>query len=564
MAIIGVDLGTTNSLVTVWQNDKCVVIPNSFGEELTPSVVSIGDDGEILIGQIAKERLISHPNLTINSFKRYMGTDKEIKLGDRTFRAEELSSFVLRKLKSDAEEYLKEEVTEAVISVPAYFNDYQRSATKIAGQLAGLKVERIVNEPSAAALAYKIDRNENELNFLVFDIGGGTLDISVIEIFDNIIEVTAVSGDNHLGGDEFNNIILEYFLNSNNLTKEQLGDKKVASLKKSAEKCKFELTADENVIVSMSIIYKYKEYTSYIDNKKLIELSKGIFARINKPFNKVLRDSQKTIDGIDEIILVGGSSKMPIIKAYVEHLCHKKPLCNIDPDKLVAVGVGIQAGIKERDLNIKDILLTDVCPFSLGIETVSDGLLDSEFSPIIERNSVLPTSISRIYTTVSNYQTSIRIGVYQGESLDLSKNIKLGEFFVDVPPAPAGNEYVEVRFTYDLNGILEVETKVLSNNNVKKEVIISKGVRLTQEEIEEKLKSLSKLKINPRDTDKSKMLKAIGERLFEESYGTIRNEVLSLLKYYGNALDTHDIIKMNKAYNTVMDRFKEIDSKWGK
>lgn len=559
MAIIGIDLGTTNSLVAVCIDNKCEVIPNSFGEELTPSVVSIDDDGSILVGKIAKERLISHPELTASSFKRYMGTDKKIKLGDRFFRAEELSSFVLKKLKEDAEKYLNEEVTEAVISVPAYFNDYQRSATKAAGELAGLKVERLINEPSAAALAYKIDKNKNECNFLVFDIGGGTLDISVIEIFENVIEVTSVAGDNHLGGDDFNNAIVEDFLRCNNLNKNNIDQKKLAVLKKSAESCKFELTKDENAVVNLSMTIDDKEYSSYVSNKKIIDISCELFARIEEPFTKALRDSNKTIDDIDDVILVGGSSKMPVIRAYVKHLFKREPLIDIDPDQIVGYGAGIQAGIKERNINVKDILLTDVCPFSLGIATVGDEILENKFSAIIDRNSILPTSIAQIYTTTYDFQEIIKIEVYQGESLDITNNIKLGEFDVKVPKNIKGKELVEVRFTYDINGILEVQTTVLSNNDIKKQVIVSKGSRLTKEEINKKLKELSKYKLNNKDTDESKMLIAVGERLFEEASGEIRNRISYLLSYYSEMLKTHDFIKIKKAYNDIMMEFKQID-----
>ncbi|MBQ0136318.1 MAG: Hsp70 family protein, partial [Oscillospiraceae bacterium] len=318
MAIIGIDLGTTNSLVAAFRNGKSELIPNSFGEFLTPSCVGLDDDGEkILVGKIAKDRLISHPNLTVSSFKRFMGTDKKIIVGERVFTAPELSSFVIRQLKDDAEAYLGEPVDEAVISVPAYFDDNGRNATKMAGELAGLRVERIINEPSAASLAYRKDADE-DATFLVCDLGGGTFDVSVVDAFDNIIEITSVAGDNHLGGDDWNIAIAQYFCDENNLKVDELSNETKAIILKQAEMCKIALNTSEPVIMSVSI--GEDTYMASLTNKKLVEISAGLFKRIEQPIRHALYDASMTVKDIDYVVMVGGSSKMHTVSKYIEQL----------------------------------------------------------------------------------------------------------------------------------------------------------------------------------------------------------------------------------------------------
>ena len=522
MAIVGIDLGTTNSLICVFRNGKSELIPNSFGEFLTPSCVGIDDDGEqVLVGKIAKDRLISHPDLTVSSFKRFMGTDKKLVVGDKVFTAPELSSFVIRQLKEDAEAYLGEEVEEAVISVPAYFDDNGRNATKMAGELAGLRVERIINEPSAAALAYRKDDDE-DATFLVCDLGGGTFDVSVVDAFDNIIEIAAVAGDNHLGGDDWNIAIAQYFCDENGFKVDELSSETKAIILKQAEMCKIALNNSEPIIMSVSI--GEDSYMASLTGKKLVEISASLFKRIEEPIRRALHDASMTVNDIDYVVMVGGSSKMLTVSKYIEQLVGREMKANIDPDKVVGIGAGVVAGIKSRDEDIKDTILTDVCPFTLGTNIINYAKRDDPlFSPIIERNSVLPTSHMERYYTVSDKQDKMVFKIYQGENMYCRDNTLLGDIEIKVPKNKAGEECCDVRFTYDINGILEVDVQCVSTGETKNKVILNKNIKLTDEEIAVKQKELQKLKILPRDEEENKAIIARAERLYEEAFGEFRD-----------------------------------------
>ena len=522
MAIVGIDLGTTNSLVCIFRNGKSELIPNSFGEFLTPSCVGIDDDGEkILVGKIAKDRLISHPDMTVSSFKRFMGTDKKLIVGEKVFTAPELSSFVIRQLKEDAEAYLGEEVSEAVISVPAYFDDNGRNATKMAGELAGLRVERIINEPSAAALAYRKDDDE-DATFLVCDLGGGTFDVSVVDAFDNIIEIAAVAGDNHLGGDDWNIAIAQYFCDENGFKVDELSSETKAIILKQAEMCKIALNNSEPIIMSVSI--GEDSYMASLTGKKLVEISASLFKRIEEPIRRALHDASMTVNDIDYVVMVGGSSKMLTVSKYIEQLVGREMKANIDPDKVVGIGAGVVAGIKSRDEDIKDTILTDVCPFTLGTNIINYAKRDDPlFSPIIERNSVLPTSHMERYYTVSDKQDKMVFKIYQGENMYCRDNTLLGDIEIKVPKNKAGEECCDVRFTYDINGILEVDVQCVSTGETKNKVILNKNIKLTDEEIAVKQKELQKLKILPRDEEENKAIIARAERLYEEAFGEFRD-----------------------------------------
>lgn len=522
MAIVGIDLGTTNSLICVFRNGKSELIPNSFGEFLTPSCVGIDDDGEqVLVGKIAKDRLISHPDLTVSSFKRFMGTDKKLVVGDKVFTAPELSSFVIRQLKEDAEAYLGEEVEEAVISVPAYFDDNGRNATKMAGELAGLRVERIINEPSAAALAYRKD-DDGDATFLVCDLGGGTFDVSVVDAFDNIIEIAAVAGDNHLGGDDWNIAIAQYFCDENGFKVDELSSETKAIILKQAEMCKIALNNSEPIIMSVSI--GEDSYMASLTGKKLVEISASLFKRIEEPIRRALHDASMTVNDIDYVVMVGGSSKMLTVSKYIEQLVGREMKANIDPDKVVGIGAGVVAGIKSRDEDIKDTILTDVCPFTLGTNIINYAKRDDPlFSPIIERNSVLPTSHMERYYTVSDKQDKMVFKIYQGENMYCRDNTLLGDIEIKVPKNKAGEECCDVRFTYDINGILEVDVQCVSTGETKNKVILNKNIKLTDEEIAVKQKELQKLKILPRDEEENKAIIARAERLYEEAFGEFRD-----------------------------------------
>lgn len=543
MAIIGIDLGTTNSLASVWRNGRCELIPNSFGEFLTPSVVGFDDEGNVIIGKIAKERLVSHPDLTAASFKCFMGTKQEIRLGKKTFTPPELSSFILRQLKADAELYLGERVEEAVISVPAYFDDNGRSATKLAGELAGLMVERIVNEPSAAALAYK-QGTDNEDMFLIFDFGGGTLDISIVDIFDSVIEIIAVAGDNHLGGDDFNRAIAEYFCKENQLNYSALPSEVKAIVLKQAELCKIALSTQPEA--AMVLNYNDHVYTLALDNQKLLTVTADLFERIEKPIVKALHDASVSANEISEVILIGGSSHMLLVQKYLENLFDTEINVTISPDTAVALGVGIASGIKARNEEIKDMVLTDICPFSLGISTTNkDDFSAPFFTPIIERNTTLPASIVKRFYTSHDDQRTISIGIAQGEKMYFKQNLFLDEIELSVTPAPEGERSVDVRFSYDINGILQVD---VTNNETGK--IISKTIvnnnRLSQSEVKSKLEQLEKLKIHPRDLDKNKLLIARAESLYEESIGDLREIIRFQLERFNNALSIQDSRKIRK------------------
>jgi len=549
MAIVGIDLGTTNSLVSVWQEEKCTLIPNNLGEYLTPSVVGVDDNGEILVGRTAKERLISHPEYTAASFKRFMGTDKTFSLGGRVFSPSDLSSFVLKQLKTDAERFLGETVEEAVISVPAYFNDLQRNATKIAGELAGLRVDRIVNEPSAAALAYRFGKMQEDKTYLIFDFGGGTLDISIVDAFDNVIEITSVAGDNHLGGDDLNRVIAEKFLAVNYLDISQLTKEEWASVLKAAEKLKQRLSEQDRADMEMNVGGRL--YRMELDAKGLLEVSSRVLESIGVPLQSALSDSGYGWDEIDELILVGGSSKMPLIQNYLQFLSGKKPLCSIDPDVAVAVGVGMYAGIKERMEAVKDMMLTDICPFTLGTEVVQEDRNAPEImAPIIERNSVLPISRVSRYFTANPFQSQCTVTILQGEHRIAKQNLCLGKLEVPVPVGKSekDREAIDVRYTYDINGILEIDVTVVSTQETFSKVIVNKSIQLSEEEIEKRREELQKLKIHPRDQEKNRLLLARGDRLFEENTGEIRKYVGKFLEEFTAALSTQDARTIEKSY----------------
>ena len=558
MAIIGIDLGTTNSLSCVCMDGKAILIPNSLGQTLTPSVVSVDEEGKICVGAVAKERLISHPNDSASSFKRYMGTDKVFKLAGHVFTPQELSSFVLRQLKEDAERFLEEEVTEAVISVPAYFNDNQRYATKEAGRLAGLHVERLINEPSAAALAASRISGDEESSYLVFDFGGGTLDVSVVDHFDNVIEIIAVSGDNRLGGDDFDTAIARSFCAHHQIEFDELDPQSRASLMRLAEKCKKELTdKDEAVLVWET---ENKELT--LNNLLLAGLCQEMFDRINEVVTKALRDSDRTIADVDEIVLVGGSSKMPVVALYLQTLLKKKPNMIGSPDEVVAIGAGIYAGIKERKQDIKDLVMTDICPFTLGINVVN--YMDEEnpiMSPIIERNSILPCSKTGFYTNAFDLQRRMKIGIYQGEDYYCNENLELGAIELDIRPVLAGQTRVQVSFTYDINGILEVEVIDRDKNHVEKKVMTCSSFRMSEKELNKRLEELRNYKLMPSGGIRTQLVLARGERLFTQFVGVRRQQVAGVMAQLQNAIHSQNdqqIANCLKMAEEVFNRLEEL------
>lgn len=561
MAIIGIDLGTTNSLVACFKDETPVVIKNVYGETLTPSIVSVDENGEVFVGKIAKERQITHPESTASLFKRHMGTKKEYKLGDKKFLPEELSSLIIRNLKSDAEEFLGEEVTEAVISVPAYFNDTQRKATKRAGELAGLKVERIINEPTAAAIAYGLHEKSSNTKFLVFDLGGGTFDISVLELYKNIMEVRAVAGDNYLGGEDFTKVLMEIFARRNDIDLNELDSKTYNLLRKQAEVAKRNFSKEK--IAALSVRINDKELKEEITLNEFEKDCELLLAKLRRPIERALSDAAIKLKEIDTIVLVGGGTKLPLIRSFVGKLFGRLPATNINPDEVVAMGAAIQAAMKKRDKAIKEIVLTDVCPYTLGTNTSIQkpgGYYESgHFFPIIERNTIIPVSrVERLYTVRDN-QKKISVEILQGESRLAKENILLGEITVSVPPSKGGEQAIDVRYTYDINGILEVEVTVVSTG-VKKTMVIEKNPgNMSKEEVQERLEELKEIKIHPREKEENKHLIARGERLYEESIGLARTYIAQGISNFEDALDKQDEREISRAYEELKNLLNEIE-----
>lgn len=561
MSIIGIDLGTTNSLVAVWKDGKATIIPNVLNKNLTPSIISVDENNQILIGDVAKERLITHPECTVANFKRFMGSDKKFKLGAYTFTPEELSSFILKRLKEDAESYLGEEVLEAVISVPAYFNDAQRKATKRAGELAGLKVERLISEPTAAAIAYGLHQEQDETQFLVFDLGGGTFDISILELFEGVMEVKSIAGDNFLGGEDFNKLLVEYFIETNKLDLKELDRKETSTIFKQAEICKKSLSNKEKAAMTLRLGETTLE--TELDRSKFERLASDLIIKLRHPVERALRDADISPSEIEAVILIGGSTRMPLVRNVVSKMFNKLPYSNINPDEAVALGAAIQAALKEKNSDLKELVLTDVCPYTLGVEVANrmegENYESGYFLPIIERNSPVPISKVEKLVTIRDNQTKISIKVYQGESRRVENNIALGELKVSVPRDKAGKEAVAVRYTYDINGLLEVEATILSTGIKETLIIENSPGSMTEEEIKERMLALKDIKIHPRDKTENRLLLARGERLYEESLGEMRDYIAKLLSEFERILSTQDSRLIEKNAKLLTERLDELE-----
>lgn len=560
--IVGIDLGTTNSLVAYYTEEGPKIIPNRLGKSMTPSVVSLDEEGQIYVGESAAEQMLLHPDRGASLFKRSMGSTKKFQLGDKTFTAEELSSFVLRFLKEDAEAYLGEPVTEAVISVPAYFNDARRRATKRAGELAGLKVERIISEPTAAAIAYGLWQRKDEARFLVFDLGGGTFDVSILELYDTILEVHAVAGDNFLGGEDFTAVLermfYEHFPDINRFA---VGEKVSKHIRKQAEICKLGFSDKRTSVMKCNI--NGKEYSFPVELSDYEEACEELLERIRQPVKRSLKDAHIRLSDIDQVVLVGGATKSPVIRKFAAKLFHMIPDTNMNPDETVALGAAIQAAMKERKDGIREVILTDVCPFTLGTEVVREyeehRFENGVFLPIIERNTVIPASRTERLYTVKDNQTKIRVHILQGESRFAVNNLSLGELMIDIPAGKAGEEAVDVTYTYDINSILEVEVKVVSSGKKIRQVFKDRDLDMSEEEIEERLETLSYLKIHPREKEENKFLLLRGERIYEESLGLKRAQVERVLRAFEHALDSYDPDKIAEAKKEYVEFLENMD-----
>jgi len=553
MTLMGIDLGTTNSVAAVYADGIAKLIPNSLGELLTPSVVSVDiQTDEVYVGAIAKERLVSHPDLSASQFKRNMGNSKVYHLGNREFNAIELSSLILQTLKSDVERHVGQNVTHAVISVPAYFNDVQRAATMTAAKLAGLQVDRLLNEPTAAAIVHGIEL-ETEQQFLVLDLGGGTFDVTVLEVFDGVLEVHASAGDNHLGGEDFTHALMQkiesdYDLNTSSRS----------ALYSLSEQIKKGVSSQPDVQIDTSI--DNRDIKIEFSREKFNAVVEPLLTRLTVPIVKALKDAKLTPEELDNVLFVGGATRMPAFVQHVSRLFKRFPNTDKNPDHIVACGAAMQAALIARDVEFSDVVLTDVMPFSLGTSVADHSNPTNEyFSPIIERNTTIPVSRTSLFSTLSPNQSSVDFDIYQGESRDLRNNLLLGTLEVKLPNSKK-REDIEVRYSYDANGLLEVETTIVSNGHKETLVLQNNAERMSEEQVQESLEKLKLLKIHPSEKEENRLILARGERLFEFATGEQRRYISSVMTEFERALQTQDDRTIRKAQTDTKAIFDALDA----
>ena len=533
MTILGVDLGTTNSLAVVYKEGKPVLIPNAFNEYITPSVVSILD-GKIVVGKLAKERLVTHPECSASLFKRTMGTDVTYTLDKKEYDSATLSSFVVKQLIEDAQNYLSEKITEVVISVPAYFNARQRQDTKRIGELLGVKVERLINEPSAAAIACHMD-DEYE-TFVVFDFGGGTLDVSVVDCFENVISINAISGNNHLGGTDFDRAMAEHFCLKNGLNYNVLDSSFQQSILRACEQAKIKLSTQS--VVEVSLVHLNKNYNCIFDENVLFNITHSLLESCKNVIGKAVKDSGFSASELDSLILVGGSSQMPVLQHYLSNALNIPVLKEENMDSLVVLGLGKYIGIKQRDESIKDIVVTDICPFSLSTSTYNEQNPDLELSTVlIPKNSVLPTSKKMTLRTVHKGQTKVNISVFQGQAMYAKENLFLGQAFIHVPRNMHDYESFDLIYSYDINSMLYVEAIV---HSTKEHYIfrVSKGNVLEKVDASVRLDSIKEVSLALYQNNEVDALLARIERIYQEVDEETQEYLMRLHADFTKDMDT--------------------------
>ena len=556
MTILGVDLGTTNSLAVVYKEGKPVLIPNAYGEYVTPSAVSILD-GKIVVGKLAKERLITHPECSASLFKRNMGSDVTYTLDKKEYDSATLSSFVVKQLIEDAQNYLHESIDEVVISIPAYFNARQRQDTKRIGELLGVQVERLINEPSAAAIACHMD-DEYE-TFVVFDFGGGTLDVSVVDCFENVISINAISGNNHLGGTDFDRAMAEYFCFKNGLNYNVLDLSFQQSILRACEQAKIKLSTQS--VAEVSLVHLNKNYNCIFDENVLFNTTHSLLESCKNVIGKAVKDSGFSANELDSLILVGGSSKMPVLQHYLSDALNIPVLKEENMDSLVALGLGKYIGIKQRDENIKDVVVTDICPFSLSTSTYNEQNPDLELSTVlIPKNSVLPTSKKMTLRTVHKGQTKVNISVFQGQAMYAKENLFLGQAFIHVPRNMHDYESFDLIYSYDINSMLYVEAIV---HSTKEHYIfrVSKGDVLEKVDASIRLDSIKEVSLALYQNNEVDALLARIERIYQEVDEETQDYLMKLHTEFTKDMDTliNNIQKRKRLINQVSQILNQIE-----
>lgn len=562
--IIGIDLGTTNSAVAVWRDGQATLIPNALGEVLTPSAVSVSDDGTVIVGRAARDRMSTHPQATATSFKRRMGTQSVATLGRVKMLPEELSALVLKQLKEDAEAALGEAVTGAVITVPAYFNDRQRKATRRAASIAGLPVARLLNEPTAAALAYGLADKEEKEPFLVFDLGGGTFDVSIVEMFEGVVEVRASAGDSRLGGDDFDRIVADLARKALDPVPLAAADPVLldARLLAAAEATRRVLSERDEAVFTLTLGDAQQQTT--ITEAAFEAAAEPLVARLRNPVLQSLRDSDIPVGDLSDVVLVGGSTRMPIVRRAITRMFRRFPNVTLDPDHAVALGAAIQAGLMGRDAALEEVRLTDVCPFTLGVEVSERDprgrLREGLFSPIIERNTPIPASRVESYSTLVDNQKKLAFNVYQGEAREVKGNVKLGELVIDMPPRPAGHASAWCRFSYDSSGLLEIDVTVPETGQSHSLTILDGADDMDDAELAKRRKALAGLKVDPREDSHNVAAMARAARAYEGFIGDRRDTIGRWIMQFEAVLDTQDRRKIDAARDELLAAIDAIEA----